>query len=69
LLIGQLKAGCSYDTDFDNQIIAPEKYDTKCTYKKSHDYCPGIATIGDKIVYFENRDGNANVKFEQKAHL
>lgn len=28
-----------------------------------------MASIGDKIVYIENRDGNANVKFEQAATL
>ncbi len=69
LLTEQLKSGCSYDFDYDNQIIATEKYDTKCTYKKYNGYCPGIATIGDKIVYIENRDGNANVKFEQAGTL
>jgi len=25
-------------------------------------YFPGVATIGNTIVYVENRDGNANVK-------
>ena len=69
LLTKQLKAGCSYDFDYDNQIIATEKYDTKRTYKKHNGYFPGIATLGDKIVYIENRDGNANVKFEQASTL
>jgi hypothetical protein len=69
LLTNQLQAGCSYDFDYDNQIIATEKYDTKCTYKKHKGYFPGIATLGDKIVYIENRDGNANVKFEQASTL
>lgn len=69
LLTSQLKTGCSYDFDYDNQIIPTEKYDTKRTYKKVNGYFPGIATIGDKIVYIENRDGNANVKFEQAATL
>jgi len=69
LLTNQLQAGSSYDFDYDNQIIATEKYDTKCTYKKYNGYFPGIATLGDKIVYIENRDGNANVKFEQAGTL
>jgi hypothetical protein len=30
-------------------------------------YFPGIATIGKNIVYFENRNGNSNVKYKQ-AH-
>jgi hypothetical protein len=32
-------------------------------------YFPGVATIGDKIVYVENRDGNAHVKTEQAKTL
>jgi hypothetical protein len=32
-------------------------------------YFPGVATIGDKIVYIENRDGNANVKTAQAETL
>lgn len=69
LLTGQLQKGTLYDFDYDNQIIATEKYDTKYTYKHNKGYFPGVATIGDKIVYIENRDGNANVKFEQAATL
>lgn len=69
LLTGQLESGQQYDLDYDNQIIATEKYDAKRTYKKNTGYFPGIATIGNKVVYIENRDGNANVKFEQAATL
>jgi hypothetical protein len=69
LLTGQLKKDAYYDFDYDNQIIATEKYDTICTYKHYKGYCPGVATIGNKIVYIENRDGNANVKFEQESTL
>jgi hypothetical protein len=69
ILTKQLIAGESYDFDYDNQILPTEKYDTKRTYKKVNGYCPGIATIGNKIVYIENRDGNANVKFEQAGTL
>jgi hypothetical protein len=69
LLTGQLQEGTYYDFDYDNQIIATEKYDTKLTYKHTKGYCPGVATIGNKIVYIENRDGNANVKFEQASTL
>ncbi len=58
-----------YDFDYDNQIIATEKYDTKRTYKHTKGYFPGVATIGIKIVYIENCDGNANVKFEQASTL
>ena len=69
LLTRQLEKGIYYDFDYDNQIIATEKYDTKRTYKHCKGYCPGVATIGNKIVYIENRDGNANVKFEQASTL
>ena len=69
LLTQQLEAGELYDFDYDNQIIKNSNYDAKKTYKKCKGYLPGIATIGDKIVYVENRDGNANVKFEQDQTL
>jgi hypothetical protein len=69
LLTKQLKKGEFYDFDYDNQIIEHEKYDAKKTYKKNTGYFPGIATIGDKIVYIENRDGNANVKTAQPETL
>lgn len=66
---GQLDQGQFYDFDYDNQIIEHEKYDAKHTYKKNTGYFPGVATIGDKIVYLENRDGNANVKTDQAKTL
>jgi len=66
---GLLKTGESYDFDYDNQINANHKWDAKNTYKKNKGYFPGIATIGNKIVGIENRDGNANVKFKQEETL
>lgn len=69
LLTKQLVAGKRYDFDYDNQITANDKYDAKRTYKKTKGYFPGIATIGKNIVYLENRDGNANVKFKQAQTL
>ncbi len=69
LLTKQLERGKSYDFDYDNQVLANNKYDAKRTYKKNTGYFPGIATIGDKVVYLENRDGNANVKFKQAETL
>jgi hypothetical protein len=62
LLTGQLREGEFYDFDYDNQIIEHEKYDAKRTYKHTTGYFPGVAAIGNKIVYIEIRDGNANVK-------
>jgi hypothetical protein len=69
LLTGQLKAGESYDFDYDNQIIAHDKYDATYTYKKNKGYFPGIAGIGANLVYIENRPGNANVKTDQAKTL
>ena len=65
----RLKRYCYYDFDYDNQILANEKYDAKNTYKHTKGYFPGVATIGNNIVYVENRAGNANVKFEQASTL
>ncbi len=69
LLTKQLEVNKSYDFDYDNQITANKKYDAKRTYKQTKGYFPGIATIGNAIVYVENRDGNANVKFKQAETL
>ncbi len=69
ILTNQLKSGESYDFDYDNQVLSNKKYDAKKTYKKNKGYVPGVATIDNKIVYLENRDGNANVKFEQASTL
>jgi len=52
-----------------HQIISHEKYDAKKTYKKNTGYFPGVATIGDKVIHIENRDGNANVKTGQAETL
>lgn len=51
-----------YDFDYDNEVLKTEKYDTKNTYKNCKGYFPGMATISGIPVYFENRDGNMNVK-------
>lgn len=66
---GQLVPGESYDLDFDHQFLETEKYDAKMTYKKFTGYSPGVAVIGDLIVGIENRDGNANVRFQQQDTL
>jgi hypothetical protein len=69
VLTHQLNPDNLYDFDYDNQITANKKYDAKRTYKHNKGYFPGVATIGDNIVYVENRDGNANVKFKQAETL
>jgi len=69
ILTNQLKPKTQYDFDYDNQITANKKYDAKRTYKHNKGYFPGVATIGNSVVYIENRDGNANVKFKQAETL
>lgn len=66
---GALKPTKLHDFDFDNQFICCEKYDAKKGYKMKQGYFPGVASIGNKIVYFENRNGNSNVKFKQAETL
>lgn len=67
--IGLLKEGGYYNFDFDNEVLKTEKHDTKKTYKMVNGYFPGMATIEGMPVYFENRDGNMNVKTDQAALL
>ena len=69
LATGQLKSGQEYNFDFDHQFIETEKYDAKPTYKKFLGYSPGVAVINDMIVGIENRDGNTNVRFNQRETL
>jgi len=64
-----LKKNSFYDFDYDNEILATEKWDTKKTYKMVNGYFPGMATIQGMPIYFENRDGNMNVKHAQEDVL
>jgi hypothetical protein len=67
--LGLLKAGGYYNFDYDNEVLKTEKYDTKKTYKMVNGYFPGMATIQGMPVYFENKDGNMNVKTDQDELL
>ncbi|MCO5249767.1 MAG: IS1380 family transposase [Chitinophagales bacterium] len=69
LLTEQLKKEQMYDFDYDNQILEHEKWGAKHTYKNTTGDFPGVATIDDKVVYIENRSGNANVKIAQDQTL
>jgi hypothetical protein len=66
---GQLSTKEGYTLDYDNQVIATEKYDAKRTYKQGKGYQPGVATIGEHVVYIEGRNGNSQAKFEQADTL
>jgi hypothetical protein len=67
--LGLLKSKKFYDLDYDNEILATQKRDAKKSYKHIIGYFPGMATIEGKPVYFENRDGNMNVKTDQASVL
>jgi len=68
---GQLTCGLQqdYTLGYDNQVIATEKYEAKKAYKKCEGYQPGVACIGDNIVYIEGRNGNSQAKFQQAETL
>lgn len=55
--------------DYDNTLIFTEKSDAKMTYKKHFGYAPGVAMIGKKIVYVENRNGNSAAHILQEQTL
>lgn len=66
---GQLKTGTKYTLDYDNQVIATEKWDAARTYKKCYGYQPGIACIDNMPVYIEGRGGNSPAKYAQAETL
>ena len=66
---GQLNNHTGYTLDYDNQVIATEKYDALKTYKKCEGYQPGVASIGKHIVYIEGRNGNSQAKYQQVETL
>jgi len=65
----QLNKTSDYTLDYDNQVIATQKYDSKKTYKKCDGYQSGVATIGKHIVYIEGRNGNSPAKYKQDETL
>jgi hypothetical protein len=65
VLTGQLERERKYDLDYDNVVLANEKYDSAKTYKKTRGYQPGVATIANHPVYIEGRNGNSQAKYKQ----
>lgn len=55
--------------DYDNTIIFSNKADAKKTYKREYGYCPGVGTIGEVVVYVENRNGNSDAQTLQDETL
>lgn len=66
---GQLKTGTTYDLDYDNQVIATEKWDAAKTYKTCYGYQPGVASINNMPVYIEGQGGNSQAKYQQAETL
>ncbi|MDZ7691392.1 MAG: IS1380 family transposase [Balneolaceae bacterium] len=66
---GQLNKQDCYDLDYDNQVIATEKWDAARTYKKCNGYQPAVASIGNKPVYIEGRGGNSPATYAQQQTL
>jgi hypothetical protein len=51
--------------DYDNTFVYTEKADAKNTFTGGRGYCPGVGTIGNNIVYVENRNGNCVAHYLQ----
>ena len=57
------------DLDYDNTICYTKKQDAQRTYKKELGYIPGVAFVGSKVVYVENRNGRSNAGILQEETL
>jgi hypothetical protein len=55
--------------DYDNTNIFSEKFDAAMTYLKQRGYTPGVAFIGNHVVYIENRNGNSDPQTLQQDTL
>jgi hypothetical protein len=55
--------------DYDNTICYTEKKDATRTYKFENGYQPGVAFIGSRVVYVENRNGNSTAHVGQSDTL
>ena len=67
--LGLLKANEAYTLDYDNVVVETEKKDARNTYRKEKGYIPGVATIDDRLVYLENRNGNSDAQTYQSDTL
>ena len=69
LATGHSTSGQEYDFDFDHQCIEAEKRDAKPAYKKVRGDSAGVAVVKDMMVGIEKRDGNTNVRCNQRETL
>ena len=53
-----------YTLDYDNTVIACDKWDAEWTYKKFRGYTPGISWIGRTPVYIEGMNGGNPPKYQ-----
>lgn len=55
--------------DFDNTLIFTNKKDATTTYKQNRGYCPAVGTMGNSVVYVENRKGHTAAHILQHQTL
>lgn len=67
--LGQIKAGEGYTLDYDNTVLACEKWDSDYSYKGYKGYQPGAFFIGETPVYVEGMNGNNPARFDQGATI
>lgn len=63
------KGTASLILDYDNTLIETQKADATYGYKGKSGYDPGVAFIGDKVVYVENRSGHSSDHILQEESL
>lgn len=69
VLLGGLKKKDAHVLDYDNTFLFCQKADATKTYKDKRGYQPGVASIGDQIVFVEQRNGNSEAKSAQLETL
>ncbi len=69
LKLNAIQSGVGYTLDFDNVILANEKYDAVQTYKMNTGYQPACAFIGRQPVFIEGRGGNTNAAYKMDETL
>ncbi|MDZ7693018.1 MAG: hypothetical protein U5K69_18155 [Balneolaceae bacterium] len=66
---GQLNKQDCYDLDYDNQVIATEKWDAARTYKKCNGYQPAVALHRKQAGLHRRPGGNGPATYAQQQTL
>ncbi len=69
LKLNLLEENRDYVLDYDNTVIACEKYDSNFTYLQFMGYQPGVCFINKIPIYIENRNGNSPAKYKMNETL